>query len=52
MSPQKNTSLPHGNYSIKPPSSSWSPGKHGDLKFNYKTLQFERVEKKDEKKSK
>ena len=32
-----------GNYSIKPPTTSAFNGQEGELKFNYKTLEFERV---------
>ncbi|XP_011404218.2 PREDICTED: protein strawberry notch homolog 1-like isoform X2 [Amphimedon queenslandica] len=55
LSPQRRVrkdGFPRGNYSIKPPGNPWSPGKHGDLKFNYKTLQFERVLEENEKKDK
>ena len=32
-----------GNYSIKPPkNATWQKGEEGELKFNYKTLRFER----------
>ena len=33
----------HGNYSIKPPKEAGPKGQEGELKFNYKTLRFEKV---------
>ena len=39
----KSRNKKNGNYSIKPPDNSRPKGQEGELKFNYKTLRFERL---------
>ena len=41
--PRKRRTEKHGNYSIKPPTDAGSRVQDGELKFNYKTLRFEKI---------